>query len=202
MLAVRAGCSAVGSVCRICSRVRAPAIGIPVPDSSALARARELIADVAEPFLVNHSVRSYAWAVELAQHDRLKFDAEILYVSALLHDIGLVPAYDLGGSFEIDSAIAAKRLMRDAREPDERAGAVYDVIALHKDEAMAPDAASEVVLSGTRPASTLPATATLTVSSGGHRAGHSRAYPHLGRKRLAEELPRHRTRRHVPCRTR
>ena len=95
---------------------------------------------------MNHSVRSYAWAVELAQHDRLKFDAEILYVSALLHDIGLVPAYDLGGSFEIDSAIAAKRLMRDAREPDERAGAVYDVIALHNDEAMAPDAASEVVL--------------------------------------------------------
>ena len=41
-------------------------IGMTVPDSALTRRARELIADVAAPFLVNHSVRSYAWAVELA----------------------------------------------------------------------------------------------------------------------------------------
>src|SRR5438309_1923098 len=65
-------------------------LAMPVPDSTVARRARELIADVAAPFLVNHSVRSYAWAVELARHDRLLFDPEILYVSAMLHDIGLV----------------------------------------------------------------------------------------------------------------
>src|SRR6266581_3754032 len=69
-------------------------LGMPVPDSALARRARELITDVAAPFLVNHSVRSYAWAVELARHDRLEFDPEVLYVSAMLHDIGLVPAYD------------------------------------------------------------------------------------------------------------
>lgn len=121
-------------------------LGMPVPDSALARRARELIADVAAPYLVNHSVRSYAWAVELARHDELQFDPEILYVSAMLHDIGLVPAYDLGGSFEVDSAIAAERLAREAGQPEDRARAVYDVIALHNDETLPPDAPSEVVL--------------------------------------------------------
>jgi hypothetical protein len=121
-------------------------LGMPVPDSALARRARELIADVAAPFLVNHSVRSYAWAVELARHDRLQFDPEILYVSAILHDIGLVPAYDLGGCYEVDGAIAAERLVGEAGEPEARARAIYDVIALHNLETLPPDPASEVVL--------------------------------------------------------
>jgi hypothetical protein len=121
-------------------------LGLSVPDSALSRRARELITDVAAPFLVNHSVRVYAWAVELARHDRLQFDPEILYVSAMLHDIGLVPAYDLGGCYEVDGAVAAERLVGEAGEPEARARAVYDVIALHNDEILPPDSASEVVL--------------------------------------------------------
>ena len=121
-------------------------LGMPVPDSALARRARELIADVAAPFLVNHSVRVYAWAVELARHDGLQFDPEILYVSAMLHDIGLVPPYDLGGCYEVDGAIAAERLAREAGEPEARVRAIYDVIALHDDETLPPDPASEVVL--------------------------------------------------------
>jgi hypothetical protein len=121
-------------------------LGMPVPDSPLALRARELIDDVAAPFLVNHSVRSYAWAVELARHDGVQFDPEILYVSAVLHDIGLVPAYDLGGCFEVDGAIAAEQLVRDAGQPDDRARAIYDVIALHMIEDLPPDPAAEVVL--------------------------------------------------------
>ena len=121
-------------------------LGLPVPDTALARRARELITDVAAPFLVNHSVRTYAWAVELARHDELQFDPEILYVSAMLHDIGLVPAYDLGGCYEVDGAIAASRLVGEAGEPEARARAIYDVIALHNNEELPPDPAAEVVL--------------------------------------------------------
>src|SRR5258706_11956080 len=107
-------------------------LGIPVPDSALARRARERIRDVAAPFLVNHSVRVYAWAVELAGRDRLQFDPEILYVSSMLHDIGLVPAYDLGGCYEVDGAIAAERLRGEARGPEARAPAVSPAIALHQ----------------------------------------------------------------------
>ena len=121
-------------------------LGVPVPDSALARRARELIADVAPPFLVNHSVRVYAWAVELAQHDGLQFDPELLYVAAMLHDIGLVPAYDLGGCYDVDGAIAAKRLAREAGEPEARARVIYDAIALHNLETLPPDPPPEVVL--------------------------------------------------------
>ena len=158
-------------------------LGMPVPDSALARRARELITDVAAPFLVNHSVRVYAWAVELARHDRLQFDPEILYVSAMLHDIGLVPAYDLGGCYEVDGAIAAERLVGEAGEPEARARAIYDVIALHNDETLSARCARpRSRCSGTRPAPTLPATASPTFdrrSSPGLLA----AYPRVDFKR-------------------
>lgn len=122
------------------------AIGIPVPDSAIAHAARELIGDVAPPYLVNHSVRAYAWAVELARHDGWAFDQEILYVSALLHDIGLVPAYDLGGCFETDGAIAAERFALEHGQPAERARAIFDVIDLHMLADAPPGSTNEVVL--------------------------------------------------------
>jgi hypothetical protein len=121
-------------------------IGMPVPDSAFARRARELITTVAPPFLVNHSVRAYAWAVELALHDELGFDSEILYVSAMLHDIGLVPEYDLGGCFEFDGAMAAEAFSLENGQPADRARAIYDVIALHMADTLPPEPAPEVVL--------------------------------------------------------
>jgi hypothetical protein len=121
-------------------------LGLRVPDSALARRARELIATVAAPFLVNHSVRVYAWALELARHDRLRFDPEILYVATMLHDIGMVPAYDLGGCYDVDGAVAAERLAVEAGEPAARARTIYDAIALHNLETLPPDPAPEVVL--------------------------------------------------------
>jgi hypothetical protein len=122
------------------------ALGMPVPDSAFARRAREVIDDVAAVYLVNHSIRSYAWAVGLAWHDGLEFDPEILYVSAALHDIGLVPEYDLGGCFELDGADAAQRFAIAERQPMDRARAIYDVIALHMADELPPDSAPEVRL--------------------------------------------------------
>jgi len=122
------------------------ALGMPVPDSALAVRAGELIVDVAPRFLVNHSVRAYAWAIELAWHEGLEVDPEILYVSALLHDIGLVPAYDIGGCFEVDGAVAAERFALEQGEPEERARAISDVIAMHMLAAAPAGSTSEVVL--------------------------------------------------------
>lgn len=121
-------------------------VAIPAPDSAFARAAGEQIADVAPAFLVNHSVRAYAWAVELARHDGVQFDREILYVSAMLHDIGLVPVYDLGGCFERDGAIEAERISLEHGQPAERARAIYDVIDLHMLAEAPPGSSNEVVL--------------------------------------------------------
>lgn len=121
-------------------------LGLPVPDSAIARAALELILDVEEPFLVNHSIRAYAWAAELALHDGIRFDPEILYVSAMLHDIGLVPAYDLGGCFETDGAVAAQRFALEHGQPRDRAKAIFDVVERHMAATLPPDATAEDIL--------------------------------------------------------
>ena len=106
-------------------------LGMPVPASPVARKARNLLLSVAPPFLFNHSVRSYAWAVALAQHDSTEFDAEVLYIAALLHDIGLVATFDSGGCFEEDGGLAAERLVLDGGSPLSQARAVRDAIRLH-----------------------------------------------------------------------
>ena len=122
------------------------ALGIPVPASAAATKARNLIESAAPPFLVNHSVRSYAWAVALAEHDRTEFDPEVLYIAALLHDVGLISRFDSGGCFEEDGALAAERLVLDAGWPVSRGRAVRDAIRLHMALDLPDDASQETRL--------------------------------------------------------
>ena len=64
------------------------------PGTAACARAREVLQRFASPALVNHSLRSYAWAASYAAVNGIAHDAELLYVAAMLHDIGLTPSFD------------------------------------------------------------------------------------------------------------
>ncbi len=102
-----------------------------VPDSRVAREAEELIREAAPDFLANHSFRSYAWSVTLADRDGVGCDAELLYVAALLHDIGLVPQFDSGGCFEDDGAQAAAAFAGERGWTAERQDAVAEAIRLH-----------------------------------------------------------------------
>lgn len=65
-----------------------------VPDSRASVAALEVATEFCSPALLNHSIRSYIWAAAYAADQHIDFDAELLYVAALLHDIGLVTEFD------------------------------------------------------------------------------------------------------------
>ena len=121
-------------------------LDMPVPDSPVARQALELIVEREPAFLVNHSIRSYAWAVALAAVDGLEFDPEILYVAALLHDTGLVPAFDKGGCFELDGAEFAEGWALEAGMPADSARAVRDAIVLHMAAEIPAGARSESVL--------------------------------------------------------
>jgi hypothetical protein len=101
------------------------------PDSSLARRAEELLAEVSPPFLTNHSFRSHFFAVALAERDRVRFDAELLYVAALLHDIGLVARFDTGRCFEEDGAAVAASCAAEEGWPPERCDALAEAIRLH-----------------------------------------------------------------------
>lgn len=65
-----------------------------IPDTPACRGALEVAAQYHSPSLLNHSVRAYLWAAAYAQVNAIDFDAELLYVSSMLHDIGLVAEFD------------------------------------------------------------------------------------------------------------
>jgi hypothetical protein len=68
--------------------------GVPEPGTDVARAALEVATEYCSPSLLNHCVRSYIWAVAYAQRNGIVFDEELLYVSSMLHDIGLVPAFD------------------------------------------------------------------------------------------------------------
>ena len=61
----------------------------------------------------------------------MRYDAELLYVAALLHDIGLTPRFEGPGCFEDEGAAAAARFAADRGWSAERCDALAEAIRLH-----------------------------------------------------------------------
>uniref|UniRef100_A0AAU2V3U7 HD domain-containing protein n=1 Tax=Streptomyces sp. NBC_00003 TaxID=2903608 RepID=A0AAU2V3U7_9ACTN len=68
--------------------------GVAMPGGRACEAARTVCAEYADEALYHHSVRSYVFGAAYAHERQLPFDAELLYVSALLHDLALTPPFD------------------------------------------------------------------------------------------------------------
>src|SRR3954447_21262895 len=66
---------------------------LPAP-SPATTAAREVVVRYSSAALVNHCERAYLWSASLGQLKQIAYDAELLYVASILHDLGLVPAFD------------------------------------------------------------------------------------------------------------
>ena len=67
---------------------------VPQPDTAAAGAAVEVATTYCSPALLNHCLRSYVWGAAYGMRQGIDFDAELLYVSAMLHDIGLVKEFD------------------------------------------------------------------------------------------------------------
>lgn len=64
------------------------------PDSTAVRTAGEVAEHFQSPAMLDHCRRSYLWAAAYGRARDIAFDDELLYVAAMLHDIGLVAAFD------------------------------------------------------------------------------------------------------------
>jgi predicted HD phosphohydrolase len=102
-----------------------------MPDSRLARRAEELLQTSSPAFLTNHCFRSHAWSVALGERDGVRFDAELLYVAALLHDLGLVSRFDTGRCFEEDGASSAAVLATEEGWSSEQCEALAEAIRLH-----------------------------------------------------------------------
>jgi HD domain-containing protein len=107
-----------------------PAIEIP---ASKIARAAaEVAAQYHSPALVHHCVRSYLWAAAYGRRHGIGYDAELLYVAAMLHDLGLVAEFDSHTvAFEEAGGHVAWVFGAGAGWPVERRHRAREVIVAH-----------------------------------------------------------------------
>jgi hypothetical protein len=65
-----------------------------IPATPACQAALEVATAYCTPALLNHSIRAYLWAAVYGLERGIAFDSELLYVSAMLHDLALVKEFD------------------------------------------------------------------------------------------------------------
>jgi hypothetical protein len=103
-----------------------------VPGTAVATRAYEVADSFFSPALRNHCARSYLWAAALAAQEGTAYDAELLYVAAMLHDLGLVPAFDHpSASFEHVGGTLAMVFATGAGWPVDRRIRLDEVIVRH-----------------------------------------------------------------------
>ncbi|MFD2571931.1 HD domain-containing protein [Spirosoma soli] len=121
--------------------------GIPIPDSTIAHQATELLREHGTEFIYNHSLRVFFFSSLNGKRNSLPYDAELLYVCSVFHDLGLTPHYsspDL--RFEVDGANAARDFLRSHGLPNEKLQLAWDTIALHTTIGVAEHKEAEVAL--------------------------------------------------------
>src|ERR1700732_1223988 len=105
--------------------------GVAIPDSKLAREATELVRDTESPLLFDHSTRVYYFASLAGKRRGLQFDAELLDIASMFHDMGLTPMFSSASDrFEVDGANAARAFLRrhDISQPEDIIQAFYDGI--------------------------------------------------------------------------
>ncbi|GAB4560067.1 MAG: hypothetical protein Tsb0020_06420 [Haliangiales bacterium] len=101
------------------------------PDSALATRADALVRSLSPDYLYNHCLRTYAFGVAIGRHRQLRWDHELFFIAAALHDLGLTEAHAGPGSFELEGARAARAFGVDSGMSAERCDLLHEAIALH-----------------------------------------------------------------------
>ena len=105
--------------------------GVRLVDSKIGKIATELTRTASPPYLFNHSVRTFLFGSLVGRARKQSFDEEVLYLACILHDLGLTEQFQGDLPFEIQGAEAAKRFLEQHTYAKDRAGLVWDGIAMH-----------------------------------------------------------------------
>ena len=103
-----------------------------IPDSLLAKEATGILREHSSDLIFNHSVRVYLFAAEQGRQQKLRFDAELLYIAAAFHDLGLIKKFSSENErFEVDGANAARQFLSTHNVPEEQVRTVWEAIALH-----------------------------------------------------------------------
>lgn len=117
---------------------------ITIPSSTVAAGALDVATAYASPALLNHSIRAYLWAAAYGNEYGINYEPELLYVAALLHDIGLTAEFDSHTvAFEEAGGHTAWVFAAGAGWPVARRNRLLDIIVLHMRDDISPGVDAE-----------------------------------------------------------
>jgi len=120
--------------------------GVRVPDTTLAEVVTGLVREASPQFLFNHVSRSFVFGSKFAEVSGFKYDPELFFVAALMHDLGLTERYMADARFEVDGADAAAAILRERGYPEAKIDVVWEAIALHASMEIAPRRSAEVAL--------------------------------------------------------
>ena len=120
--------------------------GVRVNETPLVTRALDHARIHSEPFLFNHAVRSWLFAVRLGQLQGVPHDAEVVAVGTLLHDLGLTDGFTGPRRFEVEGADAARTFAREQGLDDRRVQLIWDSVALNSTPSIGLHKEAEVAL--------------------------------------------------------
>jgi hypothetical protein len=120
--------------------------GITVVDTPLVSHAMDYARTHSEPFLFNHAVRSWLFAVRLGQLQGTPHDPEVVAVGSLLHDLGLTKSFTGPQRFEIEGADVARAFAREQGLDDRRVQLIWDSVALNSTPSIGLHKEAEVAL--------------------------------------------------------
>jgi hypothetical protein len=120
--------------------------GVRVPDTPLVSSALSYARENCEPYLFNHVVRSWIFAVRIAQTRAIAHDAEVVAVGTLLHDITLNRRFKGPRRFEVEGADLARAFARRAGVDARRVQLIWDSVALNSTASIALYKEPEVAL--------------------------------------------------------
>ena len=114
------------------STAKSSIVGVTIPDSKLAQEITELVRDTETPLLFHHSSRVFYWGALTGKRRDLRFDPELLYAGAMLHDMGLTPQYASADKrFEVDGANVSRDFLRSHGIAEREVETVWTAIALH-----------------------------------------------------------------------
>ena len=120
--------------------------GIRLPDSALAHKAVDLASCVSPDVVRTHVLRTFVFGSLVGKEQGLRYDEELFFLGAVLHDLGLTAEFRSSERFEVAGADAAAAFLHNEGVAPERREIVWDAIALHTSVGIASRKRPEIAL--------------------------------------------------------
>ncbi len=120
--------------------------GVRIPDSELAKKAVDYTFGLSSSVVWNHVMRTFVFGSMVGQAQGMKYDEELFFLGAVLHDLGLNGIAQGQARFEVVGADAAVEFLEKEGVAPERREVVWDAIALHSSIGIASRKRPEIAL--------------------------------------------------------